>query len=297
MRTTLHCFLLLLTLGCPAGAGIDDPTSNQGPGGTVSSGPPGNSGAGASTASFNDPTGGSAGGPPTSEPKTCEEAAAAKSYVGCEFWPTVTANGVWEVFDFAVVVANTGEVEVEVTVDRGGSLFASESIPVNGLATIYLPWITELKGPEVDSRGGVGAITQSMRVPNGAYHLSSSHPVTVYQFNALEYAPREGRLEKTGHSVQPCCPVGPMECFSCTNDASLLLPATAQTGNFRVPGYYAVQAGNQGAFMSMTGFEDGTEVNVALGPAAQSLAGPGIGSAGFGGQLTLSLNRARSSRL
>src|SRR6188508_1891023 len=39
-------------------------------------------------------------------PKTCAEAANARTYVGCEFWPTVTANPVWVEFDPVVVVAN-----------------------------------------------------------------------------------------------------------------------------------------------------------------------------------------------
>src|SRR5438094_4064207 len=43
-------------------------------------------------------------GPPTltSDPKTCDEAATYKSYVGCDYWPTVTSNIVWDIFDFAV---------------------------------------------------------------------------------------------------------------------------------------------------------------------------------------------------
>src|SRR6187401_3333109 len=39
---------------------------------------------------------------------TCADVAITKSYLGCEFWPTVTLNPVWSVFDFATVVANTG---------------------------------------------------------------------------------------------------------------------------------------------------------------------------------------------
>src|SRR5688572_13989327 len=45
---------------------------------------------------------------PTADPLSCEEAKSSKSYVGCDYWPTVTANGVWSIFDFAVVVSNVG---------------------------------------------------------------------------------------------------------------------------------------------------------------------------------------------
>src|SRR5689334_8604047 len=35
------------------------------------------------------------------DPVTCDEAAANKSYIGCDYWPTVVANAVWSIFDFA----------------------------------------------------------------------------------------------------------------------------------------------------------------------------------------------------
>ena len=41
-----------------------------------------------------------------SGPTTCAQAAMTRSYVGCDYWPTVTTNPVWSIFDFAVVVAN-----------------------------------------------------------------------------------------------------------------------------------------------------------------------------------------------
>src|SRR5215475_14113234 len=31
----------------------------------------------------------------THDPTTCAEAAMSKSYIGCDYWPTVTANAVW----------------------------------------------------------------------------------------------------------------------------------------------------------------------------------------------------------
>ena len=40
------------------------------------------------------------------DPVNCEEAAQFKTYVGCDYWPTVTGNIVAEVFDFAVAIAN-----------------------------------------------------------------------------------------------------------------------------------------------------------------------------------------------
>src|SRR5437868_250321 len=35
---------------------------------------------------------------PPPDPTTCDEAKTSKTYLGCDFWPTVTANRVWNVF-------------------------------------------------------------------------------------------------------------------------------------------------------------------------------------------------------
>src|SRR5437660_1040789 len=33
------------------------------------------------------------------DPQTCAEATASKSYIGCDYWPTVLMNPVWSIFD------------------------------------------------------------------------------------------------------------------------------------------------------------------------------------------------------
>src|SRR5262249_13744190 len=50
------------------------------------------------------------------DPTTCAQAAAGRTYVGCDYWPTVVANNVWSIFDYAVVVANGQTVPASVTV-------------------------------------------------------------------------------------------------------------------------------------------------------------------------------------
>src|SRR5689334_6167768 len=52
--------------------------------------------------------------PSAEDPITCEQAVASKSYVGCDYWPTITSNVVQSVFDFAVAVANVGTEDAEV---------------------------------------------------------------------------------------------------------------------------------------------------------------------------------------
>jgi hypothetical protein len=64
------------------------------------------------TVAASDPPGFGGFGPPVTvnvasqdDPATCAQAAMQRSYVGCDYWPTVVANTVWSIFDYAVVVA------------------------------------------------------------------------------------------------------------------------------------------------------------------------------------------------
>src|SRR5689334_15048074 len=43
------------------------------------------------------------------DPVTCEEAAQFRTYLGCEYFPTILGNVVSPEFDFAVIVANTSD--------------------------------------------------------------------------------------------------------------------------------------------------------------------------------------------
>ncbi len=223
------------------------------------------------------------------DPKTCEEAEASKSYIGCDFWPTVTPNNVWSVFDYAVVVANTGDNVVDVTVTRGTNTVATAQIQPDSLQTIYLPWVTELKGPDADEFGGAMPLAASVRVANGAYHLTSTYPVTVYQFNALEYAPQGGPPGKNWSA----CPADGifMQCFSYSNDASLLLPSTAMTGNYRITSIVGWPSASIGAYITVTGTADNTDVTLALSGSAGIVAGGGLPATSAGGTASFTVNR------
>jgi hypothetical protein len=88
-----------------------------------------------------------------------------------------------------------------------------------------LPWV-----PSLSCIGGTCNGTQlltptSTLVAGGAYHSKSTEPVTVYQFNAYDY-----QLNVTCGSDANGSP----PCHSYTNDASLLIPVNALTGNYRV---------------------------------------------------------------
>ncbi len=206
------------------------------------------------------------GGVPAEDPKTCEEAAALKSYVGCSYWPTTVANNVWSIFDFAVVVANAGDQPADITVTRGASMISTTTVAPNGAATIYLPWVPELKGPDADACGTAVAPDASVFAREGAYHLESSVPVTAYQFNALQFRGQGGPPGKDWSSCPgnfPCPRDGlPYGCNSFTNDASLLLPDTAMTGNYRVVSRNGTRF--MPPYIAITATEDGTDVTVTV---------------------------------
>lgn len=286
----LGAFVTLAVLvACGDSEATDDAGGNDtGGNGTVSN-------SGGSTGQFTTGGGGEGGGSTGGDPKTCAEALEAKTYIGCEFWPTVTANQVWSIFDYAVAVANAGDEPAEVTVDRGGGTVATATVPPNSLQTIYLPWVPELKGPEFDECTYITPPSSTVRVPAGAYHLTSTVPVTVYQFNALEYGPQGGPPGKDWSS----CPAQfcPMECFSYSNDASLLLPAPALTGNYRIMGLSGFDSANIGPTVTITGTQDATNVTVSLGAQATTAPGGGVPGGSPGGTLTFALQRGEVVQL
>ncbi len=286
----LTAWLLLPTFGCAAGASSDESAATGS--GAASSHDDGQGGGdnGPSSGQFMQDGGGGAGpGPKLGDPKTCAEAEQTRTYIGCDFYPTVTANNVWSVFDYAVVVANTGDEPAEVVVTRGATEVATATVAPEGLSTIYLPWVPELKGPDANACGSATPLPGTVRVNDGAYHLQSSVPVTVYQFNALEYGPSGGPPGKDWST----CPASQcsLECFSYSNDASLLLPSTALTGNFRILGYQGWAIASMGATLSITGLEDGTSVTVKLGPSGAIIPGGGLPAVGANGSTTFSVDR------
>jgi hypothetical protein len=181
-----------------------------------------------------------------------------KSYIGCDYYPTVTANVVLDnPFHFAVSVSNTTNSPANVKITQGASVINTTTVAANSVAVITLPWVSALK----NSIGNTSVVTA------GAYRLRSDRPVSVYQYNPLEYT-LQGQ-------------------FSYTNDASLLLPANAWTGNYRVAAWPTLSTGLPG-FYAVVASQDGTTVNVAAPAGATAAPGAGIDAAGNG---TVMLNQ------
>jgi hypothetical protein len=222
------------------------------------------------------------------DPTTCAEAATKKTSVGCDFWPTVTANIVWSIFDFATVVVNTSATTAMVTVTGNGPT-QYRTIGPGAPATIYLPWVPALKGPDADSCGALAPSAASVVAPGAAYHLVSDVPVAVYQFSALEYAGQGGPFGKSWSACpgsQTCAQSQTtIGCFSFSNDASLLLPSTAMTGNYRITGISGWLMGAMGATFTITGTQPNTNVKVTLPASGHVLAGGTIPETMPGGVL------------
>ncbi len=135
-----------------------------------------------------------------------------RSYVGCDYYPTVTGNPTVTTFHFAVAIANLSTNiggAADVTIE-GGALTAPITLTVQPgeVAVQTLPWQNALKMcASASALDCVSPQTKGVLAAGGAYHLRSTSPVVVYQFSPLEY---------TSGSI-----------YSYTNDASLLLPTNA----------------------------------------------------------------------
>jgi len=205
-------------------------------------------------------------------PQTCADAIKNQSYIGCEYWPTVTSNsGLYTGFEFAIAAANPTASPATVTVQRNGAQVAQVTVAPGDLQTLTLPWVDELKGLSVI---GDGSDLTSILLAKGAYKVTATVPITLYQFNPLEF------------QLQPApfdCPDPQLtgECFSFTNDASILLPTSALRGEYYVMGYPTMHLGAGGQWIDLPGFvtisatEDGTQVTV--DSTANVRGGPGVG--------------------
>ncbi len=151
----------------------------------------------------------------------CGVAEQSRLNVGCVFYPVPLANYFegfdGDQFDFRVAVANPSEEPVVVTVTRGTQRVARITLAPGRMELITLPWI------EGQSDGIPSGRFEGLRAPGGMYRLTSDRPVTVFQFNPFEYQASGGER-------------------SYSNDASLLFPAHALTGDYVVSSYRPLEA-------------------------------------------------------
>lgn len=197
---------------------------------------------------------------------SCSDVILGKSNVGCVFYPTVTPNVVdSSVFHYGVGVSNTSDKPATVTITRGATAVVTTTVPARSATVIQLPWDNTLKGPSGTTT--LPPMPASVRVNGGAYKLTSTRGVTVFQFNAIEY-----QIGST---------------FSYSNDASLLLPVNAWANSYRVASRHHFSG--QSGFASVVAQENNTVVTFTGGAqAGQVKSGvTGIGATGAG---TVTLN-------
>ena len=189
------------------------------------------------------------------------------SYLGCEYWPTVTMNGVFEdAFSFSVALGSTSPDATTVTIEGPDFQFVTQLLPYE-VKTLDLPWVPSLKGASfpLGPDGNLQSVVPGENTTGKAYRIRTDRPVAAYQFNPLEYE----------NTVPPAsCPTAQFGgCFSFSNDASLLLPQNALTDNYLVVGYRTVFTGD---LLAITATRDDTVVTLHAGPHARSLAGAGV---------------------
>lgn len=198
----------------------------------------------------------------------CQDAVNAKSFTGCEYWASVLSNTQLDASfknmtaGFAVAVANVQQnLSATVTVTKaGGGVVATQTIAGGQLKVINLPWVSA-----ADSGTGKFA---------GAYKISSTLPVSAYQFNPLKSS--TGGLN-----------------YSYTNDASMLLPAHVLDKEYVVMAEYNMKLGTYpnmpGTFQVVASSPGTTTVNITY--AADITGGGGIAQENRGGKQTYSLNQ------
>lgn len=215
----------------------------------------------------------------------CEDAAASNSYIGCEYFPVTTLNSQVDTeFSPAVVISNPSAGPANVTITGPGGFNQTRSVAAGAIETVELPWVDALKGTFPDEASAL--------VSGAAYHVVSTLPVTVYQFTPLEYRISRDCPAETGF------PDG--ECFSFSNDASLLLPTHVMTGNYiamsrptMLLGFddlFGTTLSGSPGFVTIVGVSP-TPVNVTVQYGGRVSAGPGVTAGGVGSTGSYTLNQ------
>jgi hypothetical protein len=203
----------------------------------------------------------------------CTDRAIGKSYIGCEYYATVTSQLVNPSFQFAVAVSNTTQSAATVTIE-GGALANPVMLTVNpgAVATQFLPWVAVLKTCNTEGLQECGAPQQyGALAAGGGYRVRSTQPVTVYQFSPLNYS-GGGK-------------------FSYSNDASLLLPTNAWRDDYVVAAWqaWASSIGAMPGILAVTASEDATAVTITT--RANTTGGNGAPSFVASTPQTVTLNR------
>ncbi len=176
-----------------------------------------------------------------------------ESYIGCEYYAVTMTNPALaqSTFPFAIAVSNTTNKNATVNI-TGPNTVAGNPFTVNAntIQSIVLPWESSLS-----------TTYSTVKQAGGAYHVKSTEPVTVYQFNARDYY--------YGGA------------YSYTNDASILIPVNAMTGHYYVvtmPDWLFSGSTHYPGTITIVGTQ--TNTSVQFTPNGSVLAGAGIAATG-----------------
>ena len=192
------------------------------------------------------------------------------SYIGCEYYAVTMSNSALNqgVFYFSVSLSNTSSNPASVTITGPSAYTTSGTIPAGTLMEFHLPWVKPLSCVATCA-GTTATSPPTALVAGGAYHIKTTEPVTAYQFNARDY-----QIGST---------------YSYTNDASLLIPVNAMTGNYRVVAgatwYFASGTHQYPGDVAIVGTVDGTQVTYTAPSGNTIQAGAGLTTTG--GTVTL----------
>ncbi len=218
----------------------------------------------------------------------CDDAATGRSYLGCDYWATVTANTqLGTAFEYAVVLSNPQTYAVTATISGGGLATArTVNLAAGAIETVVLPWVQELGQRNTAFAGcpspghatcrGANPARSALR-RNGAYHIHANGPIAAYQFNPLTYRSPEGFA-------------------SFTNDASLLLPQGVLTTRYTVSTYPNWAARTSTGSVYLGGFAaivavTGETTSVTVRSTAQIAVGEGVSPIPPGAQATFNLQQ------
>ena len=225
----------------------------------------------------------------------CQTAASSHSYIGCDYYAVTTLTSQLNpYFDFAVAVANpafvgdvTQSAPATVTVTRAGKTIDTRMVMAGAVEVIMLPWVPQISQNPDCSSGACMPVTEvSSLVPDGAYHVVSTLPVTVYQFSPLQF---EKPSSKTCHSY--------------STDASILLPTTALRNEYYAISRQTFSVGDPFAggdipipgFVTIYGTVDNTTVTITS--SAFTEAGKGIAALMPGQTTTVMVNAGQVLQL
>ena len=170
-----------------------------------------------------------------------------QSYIGCDYYAVTMSNPALNqaVFTASVSISNTGPSTASVNIVGPAAFNQTYSVASGAIQEVTLPWVSALS-----------TSFATVRSNGGAYRVRSTQPVTVYQFNARDYTKSAT--------------------FSYTNDASILLPVNAMTGNYYVatmPDWNFSGSSHYPGLVTIIGTEANTSVTFTPTGAVQSGSG------------------------